>query len=169
MLRFRRKMNHNIDLYELAVKFRSAIDTANSLNEFDWRSCFSKFPDDCCDMTCDLLGEYLKEQGIRTYQINGESKFNHQRRHVWLVTCDEIVIDITGDQFSGQQGFDRFIEPVVVGNETSTHKVFCRKRYREENTLFLDPQYYNGFGNTPNYRQSKLIEAYAIIKKHLDE
>ena len=162
-------MNHSIALYELAANFRNAIDTAKSLNEFDQRSCLFKFPDDCCDMTCDLLGEYLSNHGIRTYQINGESKFDHQRRHVWLIAYDKIVIDITGDQFSGHRGFDRFIEPVIVGAETSTHKVFCCQRYSEENTVFTDPQYYNGFGGTPNYRQSKLIDAYEIIKKYLDD
>ena len=84
-------------LYELVVNFRNAIDEAKARREFNSRSCLFRFPDDCCDMTCDLLAEYLREHGIYTFQINGKHKYDNQWHHVWLETDDGIVIDITDD------------------------------------------------------------------------
>ena len=48
-----------ITLKQKATKFRNAIYRAKKHGDLDWHSTFSKFPDDCCDMTCDLLGQYL--------------------------------------------------------------------------------------------------------------
>ena len=112
-------------VYELVAKFRNAIDTAKSRREFNSRSCLFKFPDDCCDITCDLLGEYLKEHGIHTFQINGRHKYDFQWRHVWLNTFDGVVIDITGDQFNGKKGFSNNISGVWVGEENEVHDIFA--------------------------------------------
>lgn len=154
-------------LYELVEKFREAIDAAKSNREFNTRSCLSKFPDDCCDMTCDLLGEYLREHGIHTFQINGEHKYDYQWHHVWLNTSDGAVIDITGDQFSGKPGFPHDIASVYVGEENEVHEIFCINRIKEKNTIFTDPLLFNDFGGEPDIRQKRLIEAYGIIKEYL--
>lgn len=77
-------------LYELVVNFRNAIDEAKTRREFNSRSCLFRFPDDCCDMTCDLLTEYLREHGIYTFQINGKHKYDNQWHHVWLNTFDGV-------------------------------------------------------------------------------
>ena len=156
-------------LYKLAREFRHAIDQAKSRREFNTYSCLFTFPDGCCDMTCDLLGEYFCEHGIHTFQINAQSKYDCQWRHVWLKTFDGIVIDITGDQFIGKSGFPKVIDNVYVGKENEVHRIFCLDRKKEENTTFTDPLSYNGFDGEPNFRQRRLIDAYKIIKEYLRE
>lgn len=155
-------------LYELSKKFRRAIDSAKSNREFTVRSCLFTFPNECCDITCDLLGEYLFENGIDTYQINAQSKYDYQRRHVWLVTKNEgVVIDITGDQFVGKKQFPNNIESVYVGEENEIHQNFSLDRKTEPNTIFTNPSFYNGFGGTPDFRQQRLIDVYKIIKRYI--
>ena len=156
-------------LYELVVNFRNAIDEAKARREFNSRSCLFRFPDDCCDMTCDLLAEYLREHGIYTFQINGKHKYDNQWHHVWLNTFDGVVINITGDQFNGKNGFPNNISSVWVGEENEVHDIFCVGREREENTIFTNPLLFNDFGGTPDFRQKRLIDAYGIIKEYLGE
>lgn len=89
-------------LKQKATKFRNAIYRAKKHGDLDWHPIFAKFPDDCCDMTCDLPGQYLLESGIETYQINGINKYDSSWHHVWLVTTEGVIVDITGDQFVGK-------------------------------------------------------------------
>ena len=153
---------------ELCVSFRKAMDDAWENGDFIKCSTFSKFPQDCCDMTCDLLGCFLAENGIYTYQINGQHFSDSLRRHSWLVTENGVVIDITGDQFNGKGLFVDYVDPVYVDTvESFVHKDFCKRRLKEENTIFADEKYFVGFGNTPNYRQKSLKDLYDIIKMFL--
>lgn len=157
------------ELYELVEKFRHAIDDAKLKRAFNRSSCLFSFPVDCCDMTCDLLAEYLREHGIHTFQINGKHIYDNQWHHVWLNTFDGVVIDITGDQFNEMEGFSNKISGVWVGDENEVHEIFCVDREREENTNFTDPLLFNNFGGIPNFRQKRLIDAYRIIKEYLCE
>lgn len=150
-----------------AIKFRNAIYRAKRHGDLDWHSTFSKFPDDCCDMTCDLLGQYLSESKIETYQINGISKYDPDSHHVWLVTNDGIIIDITGDQFVGKFLNEGDVDPVHVGREGIVHKIYCVKQEREENTRFVDPRDYTDFGGRPSFRQERLIRLNNAIRKYL--
>lgn len=156
-------------LYNLIKTFRNAIDGAKARREFNSSSCLFKFPNGCCDTTCDLLGEYLREYGIHTFQINGRHKYDFQWRHVWLNTSDGTVIDITGDQFAGKPGFSDYLPTVWVGDENEVHKIFCIDKKREDNTVFVDPTTFDDFGGILNFRQKRLIDAYRIIKKYLRE
>lgn len=160
-------MTKEIFVYELCKKFRLAIDNAKINNEFTISSCLFTFPKECCDITCDLLGQYLFENNIHTYQINAQSKYDSQRRHVWLKFNNDTVIDITADQFIGKDGFPQVIESVYMGRENAVHKIFSKNRKKEKNTSFVDPKDYNGFGGTPDFRQKRLIQAYKIIKRYL--
>ncbi|WP_435645235.1 hypothetical protein [Butyricicoccus porcorum] len=153
------------DIYNLAVRFRRAIDTAVYNRELTMYP-FYKFPDDCCDMMCDLLAQYLHENDIPTVQINGEHKNNHQWHHVWLQTMDGIVVDITGDQFNGKTNMPNNIQPVHVGREGSIHGIFCKNRRFEGSTEFVGERCFAPFG-VPNRRQKDLIEAYNIILQYL--
>ena len=47
-------------LIRLTTKFRNALDTACENDELRIHP-FSIFPRECCDLTCDLLGQYLLE------------------------------------------------------------------------------------------------------------
>ena len=156
-----------LTLKQKAIKFRNAINQAKKRGALDWHSTFSKFPDDCCDMTCDLLGQYLLESGIETYQINGVNKYDSNWHHVWLVTTEGVIVDITGDQFIGKILNDGDVDPVHVGREGIVHKIFCIKQEREENTRFVDPRDYTGFDGRPSFRQERLIRLDNAIRKYL--
>ena len=151
---------------ELAIQFRKAIDSAQENDEFR-RPPFSHFPNDCCDFACDLLGAYLSEHNISTYQINGVCKFDHTWHHVWLVTHNNIVIDITEDQFIGKFAFVQNALKVHVGQEDQIQKIFSQNRVRECNTNFTNPNAYTDFDKQPNPRQKALINFYEIINQYL--
>lgn len=153
------------DVYSLAVLFRRAIDTAVDNRELTMYP-FYKFPDDCCDMTCDLLAQYYNENGIQTVQINGEHKNDHQWHHVWLQTMDGIVIDITGDQFNEKPNMPNNIQKVHVGKEGNIHSIFCKNRTFEAATEFVGEACLAPFG-VPTRRQRDLLDAYMIIKRYL--
>lgn len=154
-------------LKQKATKFRNAIYRAKKHGDLNWHPTFAKFPDDCCDMTCDLLGQYLLESGIETYQINGVNKYDSSWHHVWLVTTEGVIVDITGDQFIGKILNEEEVDPVHVGREGIVHKIFCMKQMREENTRFDDPCDYSGFGGRPSFRQERLIMLNNAIRKYL--
>lgn len=153
---------------ELLVKqFRMAIDTAFDKGEFRAHPPFSRFPNDCCDFACDLLGQFLLEHGIVTQQINGTHRNDPSWHHVWLITNDRSVIDITGDQFIGRIVSEKDVSPVHVGLENKVHRFFCSNRVCEQNTNFTDAQQFTGFGGTPNRRQRDLIAIYEIICRNI--
>lgn len=150
-----------------ATNFRKAKDMALDNDEFINIQTFRNFPNDCCDLTCDLLAQYLSEHGIQTYQINGVCKMDEQWHHVWLVAEDGIVIDITSDQFINRLVSENEVNPVHVGSENIIHKLFCVNRTSEINTIFTDPNQFTDFDGQPNIRQKKLIKVYEIISKYL--
>ncbi|WP_300629046.1 hypothetical protein [uncultured Thomasclavelia sp.] len=91
------------ELFSIIVPFRKAIVNALLNREFSRKDRMSNFPYGCCDDSCDLLGYYLYDQfQINTKQINGvyrDSIPEEITNHVWLL-LDDIIIDITADQFS---------------------------------------------------------------------
>lgn len=157
------------ELRELVKHFRTIMDNAWEERKFSQITPFYKFPDECCDLTCDLLSYYLSEHGINTYPVNGTCEFDESWHHVWLVTDDKekIVIDITGDQFIGKIDTLKDVEPVYIGREGQVQKVFCRNQKRECITEFTNPKMYKDFGGRPNFRQGTLIKIYDIISPYL--
>lgn len=155
------------EIKQLAKQFRKAIEMAFDEGQFRNHPPFVRFPKDCCDFACDLLGQFLHENGIETYQINGACKSNMSWHHVWLSTDDGVVIDITGDQFIGELVSADEVSPTHVGSENKVHKLFCRKRYCEQNTNFVDVREFTGFDGSPNKRQRDLYAIYQIICQYL--
>lgn len=155
------------NLEPLVKQFRTAIDTAFDRGEFRSISPFSRFPNGCCDLSCDLLGQFLLEHGVVTHQVNGTHKHDPEWHHVWLVTEDRQVIDITGDQFIGKLISEEDVSPVHIGTENIIHRHFCVNRFHEENTKFTDAREFTGFGGMPNPRQRTLIRIYEIISRNI--
>lgn len=151
----------------IATKLRLAIDTAYSKGELSRYWPFSKFPDDCCEHTCDILGYLLSEENIKTVQLNGAYNKDPSRRHVWLKTEKGIIIDITENQFVGKLLDENDVELVRVGIEGPAQKLFSRNRVEQPNTSFTDPREFTDFGGRPNPRQKRLIEVFDIIKEYL--
>ncbi len=160
------EMNERIltKYYALADKFRKAIDEASSNNELKMHP-FNKFPDDCCDLTCELLSRYLLEYGIKTVHVNGVHRFDSQWHHVWIQTLDGMVVDITGDQFNRLPNMPSDIPAVYVGEEGIIHKMFCDNKEVENPTDFTE-HIYDSLG-IPNVSKQVLNDAYNIIMNYL--
>ena len=95
--------------------------------------------------------------------MNGAYEYDGVRHHMWLVTEDGVVIDITADQFIGEWVSEDEVEEVHVGREGTIHKMFCCDRVSQDNIIFTDVDRYNGFGGCSDARQKRLIDLYNII------
>ena len=91
------------EISSIIVPFRKAIVNALLNREFSRKDRMSNFPYGCCDDSCDLLAYYLYDRfQINTNQINvvyRDSIPEGITSHAWLL-LDDIIIDITADQFS---------------------------------------------------------------------
>lgn len=124
----------NLDeIIQLANVFRQAI-------EYYIHSCTPKtqllqvFPRGNCQLASGFLQKFLYENGIDTVLICGIDYGEENESHAWLVTDDEIVIDITGDQYKTRPNEFNYDIPVYVGPMDSFHKLFSinyREPYKE--------------------------------------
>lgn len=154
----------NGSFYSIAEHFRNAIDAAVSNGESGMYP-FYKFPDDCCDMTCDLLSQNFLEYGIQTVHVNGIHRNDFHWHHVWIQTMDGIIVDITGDQFNTRPNMPNDILAVHVGEEGIIHIIFCKNRQFEALMEFAESIYDSL--EIPNKRKQDLLNAYTIIKQYL--
>lgn len=113
-------------LENLASKFRSAMDEAKENGVFTNHSPLCCFPRGCCTVASTLLAQFLLENKIRTFEIRGVADDGSPsgQPHEWLITEDNIMIDITGDQFRNNNKFLNYNKPVFVGIEDELHKMF---------------------------------------------
>ncbi len=115
------------DLEYLVIKFRNAIDKAKEKGEFYKFPLICYFPKGCCDMVSDLLAQFLLDNNIKTYSIHGTfwgDSLEDTQPHTWLVTDNDIIIDITGDQFYLHPAPLNYNEPIYVGRTDYFHDQF---------------------------------------------
>lgn len=141
----------------LAEKFRTAIEDAKENGEKDTLDFFQRFPLGCCGDASDLLAQYLSDNGIKTFQVRGDYYDPEPQSHAWLSTEDNIVIDITGDQFKYSKIYKHFDIPVYVGCESDFHKMF------EDRDYYCNTEI-NNIGGIAQYRLRIL---YDIILKYI--
>lgn len=114
------------DIKQLANQFRKAIEAANEEREF-YMDNFCNFPIGCCGDTCDLLGQFLLDNNIEIYYVQGtyrDGLFENIQSHAWLLTNNKIIIDITGDQFRYTQHLLNYNKSVYVGPENDFYRLF---------------------------------------------
>lgn len=95
-------MQPETDIEAIAVaayQVRAALDQLAATHQLD-SAVAGQFPEDCCGFSCEVLGQYLIDKGINSCQYVLAS--SSQNNHAWL-QIGGVVIDITGDQFVGQQ------------------------------------------------------------------
>lgn len=115
------------DIKILANQFRNAIDAAKAAGCFDKDLIFKRFPCGCCGDASDLLAQFLLENGIKTYYVCGtyrDEVYENIQSHAWLVTEDNTMIDITGDQFKNHSDFLNYDKAIYVGSKDDFHKLF---------------------------------------------
>ena len=116
-----------MDIKRFVNRFRDAIERALGAGDFDNDFSFYKFPRGCCGDTCDLLGQFLLEKGIKTFYVCGTyiyGSFENRQYHAWLLTDNHTIIDITGDQFKDDPIFLNYNKSAFVGLEDDFHRLF---------------------------------------------
>ena len=151
------------ELINIVVEFREAIEKAMSEGLFERDFCFNHFPRGCCGDATDLLGHYLLVHGIRTKYVcgnyYGEDEGNGQS-HAWLLLNDEVIIDITGDQFKYNHIFLNYSTPVYIGPCDEFHALFEVEPRRD----VRDVTYINELGS---FCAPRLSELYAKIIQYM--
>lgn len=107
------------------------------------------------------------KNGIKTNLVNGTSKRDFLRHHVWLESDSKVIIDITCAQFNGEKGFSDCIDSIHIGKGNIVHKVFSYNKQIEAPTIFLDKRFYNTFNGKQNPYQRTLLEVYDILNNYI--
>lgn len=114
-----------MELQAVAQAFRAALDAQKADNLLPEH--MQNFPDRCCGVTSELLGEYLKSLGHKPDYVYGkrfDSDGIPQAGHAWL-EVEGIVYDLTADQFEGEG-----MPPVYVDAQGEWHQAFeCQNRH----------------------------------------
>ncbi|MGD9547810.1 MAG: hypothetical protein AB7V45_09725 [Candidatus Krumholzibacteriia bacterium] len=105
-----------------------------------------EFPRGACGDAAILLGAYLIDQGYPGFDYmlgeRGYAADGTWTTHAWLER-DQVIVDITGDQFSDQD------EGVFVGRGSAWHDTFSREKqnagdfrvYDKNTVASLEPYY----------------------------
>lgn len=116
----------NIEI--LATKFRVAIENAKNCNRFANNQCLNYFPYGCCGIATELLAKFLIENGVKEeieciYGTYYDFSLGFPT-HSWLQIGNNIIVDITGDQFIHYKVPLKFNSAVYVGPNNSFHDSF---------------------------------------------
>ncbi len=116
------------EIKKLATKFRIAIESAKNERRFITNQCFRNFPNGCCGITAELLARFLMDNGIKgklTYIGGTYREYSLELpSHAWLKIENNIVVDITGDQFKYYPVPFNFNEAVYVGLYNDFYNLF---------------------------------------------
>ena len=120
-------MTFEMEIQGLAAKFRRAIDLAKENGKLNFDDIFRAFPRGCCGDTCYRLGQYLLDHDIASTYVCGNYYYDNPegrwQSHAWIMV-NELIVDITGDQFKFSQDFIYYNLPVYVGKTDAFHELF---------------------------------------------
>ena len=115
-------MSDILEIERLAWNLRRAIEKT----EFTTPP-MNCFPYGCCGKATIFLSEYLVEHGYNTKYYCGLCFLEEDQNpesHAWVVLDNEIIADITGDQYKHRDVFLNYNLPVYVGIMDDFHKLF---------------------------------------------
>jgi hypothetical protein len=147
------------EIEQLSKQFRDAIDIARDEGEFNMDS-FCLFPLGCCGDASDLLARFLLENDIKTYYVGGtyrDGLFENTQSHAWLLTENQTIIDITGDQFKDNPLFLNYNQSVYIGAENNFYRLF------DVDNIYI----YEGIAAMGEGCQDRLNELYGKIIKYI--
>lgn len=154
---------------KIAISFRKAIEEAHNHSEFQ-KYPFNKFPNDCCDDTSVLLGQFFLEKGYPCQIVRGDyyidyyednQKYQRHCYHVWL-KVNEFYADLTADQFIKEEYFSKvkdLIDTCYVGTSNKFFESF-------ESLEINDYYGIDDYAHTSNER-FRLKSLYSIICHYL--
>jgi len=131
-------------LEDLVINFRKAIEAAKANGEPG--ELFRKFPVGQCGHVSDLLAQYLIDKGLSpiTY-VNGTyygKNGDVMQAHTWLVV-DDLIIDITGDQFKYHEVPLRNSVPIYIGPLNRFYQLFDTTHGSNHEHFGLVQQWFN--------------------------
>ena len=148
------------DIRILASHFRKAIEAAKEDNVFNNDIVFRNFPIGCCGDSCDLLAQFFLENNIALSYVLGtyrDGTFEDTQSHSWLLVDNQIIVDITGDQFRYFPSLLRNNVSVYVGVENDFYRLF------EIDSIYV----HKGITALGDSSQNRLTELYRKIKKYI--
>ena len=137
------------EIEALALKFRAAIEEAKEEKQFNRDQRFKNFPSGCCGITSELLAKFLYDNGYRKKITYVSATFYdldlENPPHAWLVIENDIVLDITGDQFKWYPEPLNFREPVYVGPYNKFYNAFEEQSRKDCGDCKIDNIQYHSF------------------------
>lgn len=109
----------------LATQFRRACEEYALITDDYF---FRKFPEYCCGSVSIMLECYLIENNIHGLKHVIGEKPNSQETHAWTKLEDNLIIDITLDQFS------KSFPSVYIGEPLPIHNEFRNRRERKSDS-----------------------------------
>ncbi len=144
-------------LSKLAVRFRQAVEEEISISDYVDVE-LNSFPVGSCEVTSQMFALYLISLNYENVKLtfNKRNKLDlsdyRKDSHVWIVVGGELIIDLTGDQYSDCS------EPVIVSKNSKFHNSFSLKNIREvTGTCLFRPGCTSGYSNFYK-RVSKRLE-----------
>ena len=153
-----------MDIEKLANEFRKAIDLASDEGEFNDDFPFDRFPCGCCGDASYLLAQYLLNHRVRTYYVCGtycNRRFEGIQSHAWLLVDNQIIIDITGDQFRNKPEFLYYDKTVYTGMKDEFHDLFKVNNWNVYENKGLD--------SLARMYQTRLNTLYKKIMKYISD
>jgi hypothetical protein len=126
------------DLARVVEEVRSRLDKRRNLGQLPFP--FDHFPRGCCGSVSEVLGRLLHERcAVDPLYVSGMRMGSDGRHitHAWL-EVDDIIIDITADQFSRP--------PVIVTRNRTWHDIWEPQDRYPPRSPEQDPIWWNRFG-----------------------
>ena len=116
------------DLEKIAFGVRQKIEDQLIKTEY-LKPELTHFPESSCEVSTQILGLYLKIKGVENVVACRGKRTNPnksgEQTHVWLIVNDNIIMDITSDQFSDSSS------KVFVGENSKFHSTFLSVEQRK--------------------------------------
>ncbi len=132
---------------KLAVRFRQAVEEEISTSDYVDVE-LNSFPLGSCEVSSQMFALYLISLDYENVKLtfNKRNKLDltdyRKDSHVWIVIDDELIIDLTGDQYSDCS------EPVIVSKNSDFHNSFTLHDIREvTGTCLIRPGCTSGYSN----------------------